>query len=48
MGLNLGANAIFQQQLAHLLAPIEKYFQADALTYVGPILTGPMIGSKIP
>jgi hypothetical protein len=38
--LNLGANAIVERQLNEHLESIESDFDADALTYVGPIASG--------
>lgn len=40
MVLSRGANAVVEEQLQSLLASIEADFEADALTYVGPILYG--------
>ncbi len=40
MPLGLGANAIVEARLIEHLASIERHFDADVLTYVGPIATG--------
>ena len=40
MALGQGADAIVEQQLMMLLGSIESDFDADVLTYVGPIVSG--------
>ncbi len=40
MALSQGANAIVEAQLVQHLASIERDFDADTLTYIGPITTG--------
>jgi len=40
MALTQGANAIVEAQLIQHVASIERDFDADALTYIGPIATG--------